>query len=99
MTTDGGTDMDVSFCVSGADCCACFSALNLVSLLGSVFKYEKTVAVFVVLICGRYSPQHELGADAPLATSKEFDMIFEIFLIQHFDRPPSPRIMTVFAHI
>jgi hypothetical protein len=50
-----------------------------------VFKYEKTVAVFVVLICGRLSPQHELGADAGLATSKEFDTIFEIFLIQHFE--------------
>jgi hypothetical protein len=61
--------MEVSFCVTSADYSACFNALNLGSLLGSVFKYEKSMAVFVVLICGRHSPQHELGADAGLATS------------------------------
>jgi hypothetical protein len=68
--------MEVSFCVTSADCDACLNALNLGSLLDSVFTYEKTVAVFVVLICGGHSPQHELGADAGLATSEEFDMIF-----------------------
>jgi hypothetical protein len=71
------------YSVTSADCFAGCDALNLGSLLGGVFKYQKRVAVFVVLIrvCGRHSPQHELGADTGLATSKEFDMIFEIFLV------------------
>jgi hypothetical protein len=43
--TDGRTVMEVSFCVTSADCSACFNALNPGSLLGSVFKYEKTMAV------------------------------------------------------
>lgn len=75
--TVGRSAMEVSFCVTSSDCAACLNALNLGSLLGSVFTYEKTVAVFVVLTCGsRHSPQHELGADVGLATSEEVDMIF-----------------------
>ena len=71
--------LEASFCVINADCCACFNALNLGSLLGSVFKYQKTVAVFVVLICGRHSPQHKFGTDARLATSKELICYLKYF--------------------